>query len=265
MPIPTYVVDAFADEPFKGNPAGVCLVDSFPADETMLAIAAELKHAETAFLVKLSDSRYHLRWFTPRTEVDLCGHATLASAHVLWESGRENGSTIRFETLSGELTAGRNGSEIELDFPALHPLPAMVAGLEAVLGQTPRYLGQAGLFLLAVMDSEASVRNFAPDFQAISRLGDQALLITAKGHSDAYDFVSRLFAPQVGIDEDPVTGSAHCVLAPYWSPILDKKVMVGYQASERGGFVGVEYRGARVGLRGSAITVLEGSLRAEAC
>ena len=263
MSIPTYVVDAFAHKPFTGNPAGVCMVEPFPSDATMLAIAAELKHAETAFLVRLGEGHYHLRWFTPKTEVDLCGHATLASAHILWKSGRETGDSIRFDTLSGQLIATKEDTQISLDFPALHPEPTSVAGLESVLGQKPIYVGQAGLFLLAVMNSEPSVRNFKPNFSAISALGDHALLITAKSESEADDFVSRLFAPQVGIDEDPVTGSAHCMLAAYWSPILGKEEMVGYQASERGGFVGVEFRGARVTLKGSAITIFQGTLLVE--
>lgn len=255
-----YVVDAFTDRPFHGNPAGVCVLEAPIPDERMQQIALEMNHAETAFLTKEGDANYRLRWFTPATEVKMCGHATLASAHILWSTGLEPGR-ITFQTLSGEMGAEQEGSQIVLNFPAEFTEPvADTAPFKAALGHKPVYVGDNWMYWLVELDSETTVRNLNPSQAKIAELGREAVLITAKSDTDADDFVSRLFGPNVGIPEDPVTGSAHCLLAAYWSPKLGKTEMVGYQASKRGGHVGVEFLGARVLLKGNAVTVLTGTL-----
>lgn len=255
-----YVVDAFTDRPFSGNPAGVCILDSPMPDELRQQIAMEMNHAETAFLDNLGDSNYNLRWFTPTTEVKMCGHATLASAHILWTTGQESGS-IRFQTLSGEMRANREGDLIVLDFPAEFTEEMPDRSLfDAALGLKTSYVGDNWMYWLIELESEQAVRSLEPKMDAIAKLGREAVIITAKSDSEADDFVSRLFGPNVGIPEDPVTGSAHCLLAPYWSKKLGKTEMVGYQASKRGGFVRVEFLGARVLLKGYATTVLTGKL-----
>lgn len=263
MSQPIYIVDAFTDRPFRGNPAGVCVLDASMPDELRQQIAMEMNHAETAFLSKLGDGNYDLRWFTPTTEVKMCGHATLASAHILWSTGREAGP-LRFQTKSGEMRANREDKLIVLDFPAEFTTPVKDrTGFNKALGIEAKYVGDNWMYWLVELDSEQSVRNFQPDLDAIANLGREAVLITAKSDSGADDFVSRLFGPNVGIPEDPVTGSAHCLLAPYWSKKLGKTEMVGYQASPRGGFVRVEFLGARVLLKGYAVTVLSGHLECE--
>ena len=263
MPQSIYVVDAFTDLPFRGNPAGVCILDAPMADDLRQQIAMEMNHAETAFLTKLGEGNFDLRWFTPTTEVKMCGHATLASAHVLWTTGRESGS-IRFQTRSGEMRAERNLSKIILDFPAEFTEPVSNrAPFEAALGVKTTYVGDNWMYWLIELESEQAVRSFEPNQDAIAKLGREAVIITAKSDTEADDFVSRLFGPNVGIPEDPVTGSAHCLLAPYWSKKLGKTEMVGYQASKRGGFVEVEFLGARVLLKGYAVTTLEGTLHLE--
>jgi len=257
--LPIYVVDAFTSEPFRGNPAGVCPLgaQTLP-DELMARIAGEMKHAETAYLRSRDEpDQFDLRWFTPAVEVDLCGHATLASAHLLWEIGAAQGD-ITFHTRSGALGATRNGDRIALDFPAKmvepKPLSGPLPGTDKAL-----FTGVNKMDWLVELGSEAEVRSFQPDFEAITRLGMRGLIVTGKGDS-GYDFVSRFFAPQCGIPEDPVTGSAHCALAPYWAPKLGKTRMKAFQASERGGEVGVEIVGDRVALFGQAVTVLSGRL-----
>ena len=258
---PIVQVDAFTDRPFAGNPAAVCLLTS-PADPAwMQDIAREMNLAETAFLVPGSDG-YDLRWFTPSTEVDLCGHATLASAHVLWED-RHLGpqDQARFHTRSGVLTATRAPDLIWLDFPATPP--QVVGGfpeLERAIGKPIRYLGRTAFDYLVELDSDSAVRELAPDLVALSRLSCRGVIVTAASGTKGYDFVSRFFAPAAGVPEDPVTGSAHCGLAPFWAARLRKNELIGYQASERGGRVKVRVEGDRVRLGGQAVTVLRGEL-----
>lgn len=261
-----HVVDAFTDRPFRGNPAGVCLPDAEHAEDAawMQAVAAELGYPETAFVVSHVGDEYDygLRWFTPQTEVDLCGHATLASAHVLFGEGFSASSRIRFATRSGLLTASLGSEGVVLDFPALPPREVPIpAELGQALGVEPLRVAAGGDDLLVEVASVAAVRAIEPDLAVLGALPYRAVIVTAQGEGQA-DFVSRVFAPSVGIPEDPVTGSAHCVLAPYWAPRLDRRRMVGAQLSARGGTVGVELTGDRVRLSGRAVTVLEGELLA---
>ena len=261
-------VDAFSDRPFAGNPAAVCVLRA-PADAAwMQDVAREMNLAETAFLVRQRDG-YDLRWFTPAVEVELCGHATLASAHVLWEDGHLPAATqARFHTKSGLLTADRRGAWIELDFPATPVTPTTVpAGIAGALGATPRAAGSTRLgYLVLEMEDEDTVRRIDADFGAIGRIDAKGVVVTSRatagGGGGGYDFVSRFFAPRLGVPEDPVTGSAHCALAPYWSAKLGKAELVGYQASARGGVVRVRLQGDRVYLGGQAVTVLRGELTA---
>ena len=257
-------VDAFAREVFQGNPAAVCLL-SGPVDEAwMQSVAGEMNLSETAFLLRRSSGAYGLRWFTPKVEVDLCGHATLASAHVLWEDGivpRDAG--MCFETRSGVLRATRHADWIKLDFPAEPPAPAEPPpDLAAALGVEPRYVGRNRFDYLLEVDSEAVVREVSPDFAALRRLGGRGFIVTSQACGGAFDFVSRFFAPACGIDEDPVTGSAHCCLGPYWGQRLRQDSLTGYQASSRGGVVRVRVAGDRVHLHGQAVTVFRTTLTA---
>ncbi len=280
MPCPLYTIDAFTDAPFAGNPAAVCLLDS-PADERwMQNVAREMNLSETAFLAPLPNGEagsaaYALRWFTPVIEVPLCGHATLASAHALWSEGHVAPERLlRFQTESGELTARRvppeeaSGEWIELDFPAIEQYAAAVTmELSVALGAQPVSMASSRLYLLCEMKSEQAVRDLAPDFANLALLpGGRGMIVTARAEAPAeecgYDFVSRWFGPALGIDEDPVTGSAHCQLAPYWGTRLGKREMTGYQASQRGGIVRVAVDGDRVKLRGQAVTILRGELLA---
>lgn len=261
MRCPICVVDAFTTEPFRGNAAGVCLLEG-PADEAwMQHVAAEMKHSETAFTYPSAEGRFSLRWFTPGGEVDLCGHATLATAHVLFSIGRMSPTEpIRFQTKSGELLCHvRSDGMIEMDFPAEPPraIPMPSAGRELF----PRpliFFGENRMDHFAVLEDEASVRAFVANSPAVLALGGRGLIITAKSSDPVYDFVSRFFAPAFGIPEDPVTGSAHCALGPYWSSVLGKQSLVGHQLSERGGVVRVDHLGERVILSGNAVTVLQG-------
>jgi predicted PhzF superfamily epimerase YddE/YHI9 len=261
MEIPLFQVDAFTDRPFAGNPAAVCLLPEDRDDQWMQAVAAEMNLSETAFLLEQSDG-YRLRWFTPKVEVDLCGHATLASAHVLWTEGRvPPDDEIRFETNSGLLKACSRGSLIELDFPMepesqVEPPP----GLLESLGVSAKYAGKNRFDYLVEVDSEEQLRKMKPDFAQLSRIEVRGIIVTSQSASPEYDFVSRFFAPWAGIDEDPVTGSAHCCLGPYWQKQLGKSEFVAYQASARGGIVRVQMREDRVMLGGQAITVMKGSL-----
>lgn len=256
---PMYIADAFTDAPFRGNPAAVC----FPGevdDAWMAHVAAEMNLSETAFLWPEGEG-WRLRWRTPTVEVDLCGHATLASAHVLWSTGRlASDAVARFQTRSGALTATRVGDAIELDFPAtrIAPAEAPPALLEA-LGVDGEVL-RAGPDWMVVLPDEASVRAVAPDFRRLRSIDVRGVMVTAPG--DEASFVSRFFAPGSGIDEDPVTGSAHCALCPYWSERLGKAQMTARQLSARGGRLDVELRGDRVVLQGQAVTILEGNLAA---
>ena len=265
MGLPIIQVDAFTDRPFAGNPAAVCLLPA-PADARwMQHVAREMNLSETAFLVRQSDG-FDLRWFTPAVEVDLCGHATLASAHVLWESGHlAPGTQARFHTRSGRLTADRRGDWIELDFPATRAEPAAAAaGLTAALGVTPRFVGRSRFDYFLEVDGEEVVRGCTPDFGALAGVDARGVIVTSRAAASTggYDFVSRFFAPRAGVDEDPVTGSAHCALAPYWTRQLGRPELVGYQASARGGTVRVRLQGDRVILGGQAVTVLRGELTA---
>lgn len=261
MPLRITQVDAFTDKRFAGNPAAVCIL-SEPAEEAwMQDVAREMNLSETAFLVE-RDHGYNLRWFTPAVEVALCGHATLASAHVLWEERHlDAASEIRFHTKSGLLTARRQGAWIEMNFPAIReePSPAPPGLLEA-LGAEARYVGRNKFDFFVEMASEAVVRGLKPDHARLRELPVRGVIVTSLASSTDFDFVSRFFAPGSGIDEDPVTGSAHCCLAPYWAAKLGRAELVGFQASQRGGVVRVRAEGDRVKLAGQAVTVLRGEL-----
>lgn len=262
MTIPFYQIDAFTTVPFGGNPAAVCVLPGPVHAGWMQRVAAEMNLSETAFLHPM-DGDWSLRWFTPVTEVNLCGHATLASAHALWESGLlAPGARARFHTRSGLLTADRDGDLILMDFPAIaqHPSSAPEPLLRA-LGVTPIYVGRFAHTLLLELADADTVARLEPDFPALAAVPDCEVCVTARANRPGHDFVSRYFAPGVGIDEDPVTGSAHCALGPYWAHKLGKHVLVGYQASARGGTVKVTDRGERVTLAGGAVTVVVGTLR----
>jgi len=260
-----FTVDAFTDKPFSGNPAGVCLLENNKDDGWLLNVSAEMNLSETAFVKKESDG-FSLRWFTPKVEVELCGHATLASSHILWQEGiLKPGEEAVFNTVfSGRLTAVKNEDEITLNFPSIpvkdsHSTPE----LENALGIKPVYVGDCGVGeynQLVELESEEQVKNLKPNFSLLAMLPKFGTIITAKSDNNNYDFVSRYFAPAKGINEDPVTGSAHCSLAPYWSAKLNKNAMNAYQASERGGYLKVRLKGDRVLLIGKAVTVLEGTL-----
>jgi PhzF family phenazine biosynthesis protein len=263
-------VDAFTAEPFHGNPAAVCLLDDAaePDPAWMQSVAAEMNLSETAFVAARAGGDFDLRWFTPTREVDLCGHATLASAHALWEAERLGADDpVRFHTRSGVLTATRAGTDIELDFPAIVAGDTDVpAGLADVLGVSPRTVARnsAGYVLVEVA-SEAEVRAARPDFARLATEVPDGVIVTSRADPEAgVDFISRYFAPAAGIDEDPVTGSAHCVLGPWWSARLGRSELVGFQASARGGIVRVRVLGERVALGGRAVTVLRGELTAPA-
>ncbi len=260
MPQKITVVDAFADRPFAGNPAAVCVL-SGPADEQwMKNVAREMNLSETAFLHPLPDGAYALRWLTPNVEVDLCGHATLASAHVLWDEGHApDDAPLRFSTRGGILKADRRGSEIALDFPALPVDPIDVPeGLGRALGAEVVSAWSTGMDLLIELRDEATVRGLSPEFAALATLPVRGVIVTSPAKDT--DFVSRFFAPQSGVPEDPVTGSAHCALAVFWGDRLERDAMVGYQASERGGTVKVRREGDRVELIGRAVTIWRGEL-----
>ncbi len=260
MTTPIWQVDAFADEPFRGNPAAVCPLTEPRPEEWMQHVALEMNLSETAFVVRRR-GRLLLRWFTPACEVRLCGHATLAAAHVLWSEGMvDPARTIEFDTLhSGVLSATRRNDRIELDFPVrsaeVVPPPD---GLAEALGVEPILVARAARDVLVLVDDEAAVRALTPDFARLRRIDARGVIVTAPAAE--VDFVSRFFAPAVGVDEDPVTGSAHCCLCPFWAERLGRTTMVGYQASARGGLVSVTLCGDRVVLAGSAVTILRGEL-----
>jgi PhzF family phenazine biosynthesis protein len=259
--IPLVQIDAFTDRPFAGNPAAVCLL-SGPRDPAwMQDVAREMNLSETAFLHRENDG-FRLRWFTPAVEVDLCGHATLASAHFLWEGRHlDPKEPARFHTRSGLLTAVRRGDAIEMDFPATPPEPCSPPdGLTDALGANAVFVGKNRFDYLVEVATEEAVRSLRPDFGRLARLPVRGVIVTARATMAGFDFVSRFFAPSTGINEDPVTGSAHCCLAPFWGERLGKEEMTGFQASARGGVVGVRLAGPRVRLRGRAVTVLRGEL-----
>jgi PhzF family phenazine biosynthesis protein len=256
-----FQVDAFTDKPFSGNPAAVCILPE-PRDEIwMQKVAREMNLSETAFLHEEEDG-FSLRWFTPSVEVDLCGHATLASAHILWEVGiLARQQQIRFHTRSGLLTAESKGDEVELNFPATPEEPTTAPpGLSEALGLVPKYIGRSKFDYLLEVESEERVRELTPDFALLRTVAIRGIIVTSSADSAQYDFVSRFFAPAVGVDEDPVTGSAHCCLGPFWSKRSGKNDFLAYQASPRGGIVRVRVAGDRVYLGGKAVTILRGEL-----
>lgn len=258
-----WVIDAFAEGPFSGNPAAVCMLPGHRPDAWQLALAGEMNQAETAFLTQ-GEAAWGLRWFTPRVEVDLCGHATLASAHYLWESGRLPRTVVaKFQTRSGLLTAESDGDWIVLDFPRTAPTEAPPPdGLIEALGAEPTWTGRTRFDVFVEVANAEIVRGLNPDLARLAETGGDArgVIVTAPGDSRGVDFVSRFFAPSVGVPEDPVTGSAHCALAPFWADRLGRLVLTGHQASARGGMVRVETRGDRVRLGGKARTVVRGEL-----
>lgn len=259
MDIPCYLVDAFAERPFEGNPAAVCLLEEWPESRVLGAIAAEFNLSETAF-VSPQGRDWAIRWFTPVCEVALCGHATLAAAHVLLNERREAEDPVAFAAGVGGLAVSVRGPLLELDFPSRppHALLEPPADLAAALGAEPVAVMQADDLLCAFAD-EASVRALAPDFLRLQQLPGRGVIVTAPG-SDC-DFVSRFFAPKVGVPEDPVTGSSHTTLTPYWAARLGRRTLTARQLSYRGGRLRVEDRGERVGIAGSAVTVAAGTLR----
>lgn len=257
-------IDAFSSQPFGGNPAAVCLLPKYPSNEWLLSVAREMNLSETAFLKPRQDG-FELRWFTPEVEVELCGHATLASAHFLWQQGLlEPAEPARFHTLSGWLVAQQRQGWIEMDFPA-EPPDAVSATpvLLRALGVEALYVGKNRFDYLVEVESESILRQIQPDFKLLAEVCDRGVMVTSGTDQTEIDFVSRFFAPAVGVDEDPVTGSAHCCLAPFWSRRLDKDELVGFQASRRGGVVRTRLQGNRVLLSGQAVTVLEGHLQLE--
>jgi PhzF family phenazine biosynthesis protein len=266
-----YRVDSFTDRPFGGNPAGVCLLPEPCAEEWMQSVAREMNLSATAFLhpappeTPEDPGGWRLRWFTSRVELELCGHATLASAHVLWETGLlPPGEPARFHTRSGLLTAERRDGAIEMDFPARTAAEVEPPeGLAEALGVAPRFVGRSLYDVLVEAASEEEVRTAVPDLARLRTLPVRGVILTAAASSPAahpYDFVSRFFAPGVGIDEDAVTGSAHCTLGPYWAARLGRTSFLAWQASPRGGAVRVRVDGERVKLGGQAVTVLRGEL-----
>jgi PhzF family phenazine biosynthesis protein len=256
-----FQVDAFTDRPFAGNPAAVCLLNREADTAWMQAIAAEMNLSETAFVRRLDDG-FSLRWLTPKVEVDLCGHATLASAHVLWTEGVVTDSeAIRFHTKSGVLTCTRSQDLIELDFPATAPQAVEPPpGLLEALGVDSAIVAKTRFDYLVLLDQERTLRTLSPDFRKLVGLKTRGIIVTARSDDPRFDFVSRFFAPAAGVDEDPVTGSAHCCLAPFWAERLGKTELTGFQASLRGGIVYVRVAGDRVILGGQAVTVWRGEL-----
>lgn len=261
MGVRIFQVDAFTAKPFQGNPAAVCILNEKRNDTWLQNVAQEMNLSETAFLEKQEDG-FGLRWFTPTVEVELCGHATLASAHVLWETGiLPARQQARFHTRSGLLTAEKKGDDIELNFPAiLQEKAKLPPGLNEALGVVPMYVGRDEQDYLLEVESEEILRNICPDFAKLKELPIRCVIVTARADKAEYDFVSRVFAPAAGVDEDPVTGSAHCCLGPYWRKLLGKEKLVAYQASSRGGLVKVHVAGERVYLAGRAITIFHGEL-----
>lgn len=259
--VPLWQIDAFTDRPFHGNPAAVCLLEEPVPEAWMQAVAAEMNLAETAFLLR-EDDGFGLRWFTPTVEVDLCGHATLASAHFLWQDGHlKPRAEARFHTRSGLLTARERNGWITLDFPATPAAPAYAPhGLEEALGATPVQCARSPFDYLVELPDARSVRTLEPDLVAIGRIPARGIIVTAPADQEGVDFVSRFFAPASGVPEDPVTGSAHCALGPWWAARLGRDELVGYQASPRGGVVQVSVRGDRVHLAGQAVTVFRATL-----
>ena len=261
MAIKIFQVDAFTGDPFKGNPAAVCILKKPANEKWMQDFAREMNLSETAFLVA-NGNTFDLRWFTPTTEVDLCGHATLASAHALWQAGvLPTDQTARFNTKSGRLTASLCGEWIELNFPVNTVAPIQQPkGLTEALAVDADFIGSDGTDYLVEVSCEKIITDLKPDLKALKTFPVRCIVVTSLSDSKEYDFVSRVFAPGAGIDEDPVTGSAHCSLGPFWATRLNKQEMLAYQASSRGGFVRVTLKGDRVLLGGQAVTIFQGTL-----
>lgn len=265
MDLDLYQIDAFARRPFEGNPAAVCPLPEgagWPSDDVLQAIALENNLSETAYFQKTGDA-YRLRWFTPGAEVPLCGHATLATAWALFNLLGHDGADIGFDTASGRLTVRRDGDDLMMDFPATPaaPLACPPVGLAAALGAAPEAaLLTAGGYMMAVFKTGADVAALAPDFGAVARLDCDAVIATAPGVEAGYDFVSRMFAPAKLVNEDPVTGSAHCALTPYWAGRLGKRALRARQISPRGGDVGCRLDGERVHLTGTAVLYMTGRI-----
>ena len=261
MGVRIYQVDAFTDQPFAGNPAAVCILQGPVEAEWMQKVAREMNLSETAFLWRLENG-FSLRWFTPAVEVELCGHATLASAHILWETRTlARRHEARFHTLSGLLTATGDADGIEMNFPATPEEPTgALPELITALGVEAHYVGRSIFDYVVEVGSEEEVRGLKPDFVLLRQIPIRGVMVTSRASSPGFDFVSRFFAPRVGIDEDPVTGSSHCCLGPYWAHKLGKDELVAFQASERGGTLRVRVDGDRVYIGGRAITVLRGEL-----
>lgn len=262
MNYPYYQVDAFAIKPFRGNPAAVILMEDTREDKWLQAVAQEINLSETAFL-RPKGHDYELRWFTPTTEVDLCGHATIASAHILYEFGYyDTDETISFYTLSGVLRSTFNRGTIELDMPRFGFSPAVPpAGLSDILKTDPLAVSESDNdMLIAELANESLVRQFSPDFDEIQRLEYDGLALTARSDDPKFDFISRYFSPRTGIPEDPVTGMAHCALGPYWESKLMKSDFHAYQASARGGEVWVRLSDTRAFIGGKAVTVFKGEM-----
>ena len=258
-------VDAFTSRPFAGNPAAVCVLEHTPAEQWMREVAREMNLSETAFVTPGSAGEadgYNLRWFTPTVEVNLCGHATIASAHVLWEEGHlPKEKQALFHTRGGLLLADKRGDWIELDFPATPAEPAQApSGLLEALGTEAQLVGRNRFDYLIRVPSESALRALEPDHARLRKVPVRGVIVTARSETPEFDFVSRFFAPGSGIDEDPVTGSSHCTLGPYWSAELGKEQLIAYQASARGGIVRVRVKGSRVILGGQAVTVLRGEI-----
>ena len=257
MKIKQYQIDAFATRPFEGNPAAVCPLENWLDDNTLQAIAEENNLSETAFFIP-TEKGFALRWFTPVKEVDLCGHATLATAHVIFNILSYDKPVISFETRSGELRVEKHGDQLTMDFPACPPTPGEIAEtLVKGLGTRPREVLAADDYI-AVFDNEATIRNITPNHTFLSQLELRGVVVTAPGEN--VDFVSRFFAPKLGIPEDPVTGSAHCELAPYWAEKLGKPILNARQISKRGGDLTCEVKGNRVSLAGRAVTFMTGEI-----
>lgn len=256
-----FQVDAFTDTAFKGNPAAVCVLSREGDERWMQNLATEMNLSETAFVVQQDDG-YNLRWFTPAVEVDLCGHATLASAHILWETGLLSADQeARFFTRSGLLTASRQGDWIQLDFPSEPESTAEAPqNLDKALGVSMTYVGKNRFDYLVEVESEDLVRNLNPDFALLGAIPSRGFMVTSRSKAAAFDFISRFFAPAFGINEDPVTGSAHCCLGPFWAEKLNKTELTAYQASPRGGIVRVRVSQERVYILGKAVTVMRGVL-----
>ncbi|PKB73266.1 MAG: oxidoreductase [SAR202 cluster bacterium Io17-Chloro-G7] len=261
MSVPMILVDAFTAKPFSGNPAAVCILPEPPSEQWMHDVAREMNLSETAFLVRQQDG-FDLRWFTPTVEVQLCGHATLASAHVFWVEGYlPPGEQARFHTASGLLTANRKGDWIELDFPSQPEESAIPpSGLLSSLGVEAQYVGRNRTDYLVLVNSEKILREIRPDWAALGQVDCRGIAVTSRSTTDEYDFVSRFFAPKSGILEDPVTGSSHCCLGPFWAARLNKTELVAYQASARGGVVKMKVVGDRVLLGGQAVSVMHGTI-----